>query len=125
MAAYDFHQLSPHDLELLARDLLQAEWGVSIEDFKSGKDRGIDLRYAGTATSTIVQVKHYVRTGLAGLLRDLRKEATKVRRLKPGRYALVASTICPRTQRYAHAVSTKFVKPSPLSPPFAQTRNLL
>ncbi|WP_448166854.1 nSTAND3 domain-containing NTPase [Burkholderia ambifaria] len=91
MAAYDFHQLSPHDLELLARDLLQAEWGVSIEDFKPGKDRGIDLRCAGAATSTIVQVKHYVRTGLAGLLRDLKKEAAKVRRLKPGRYVLVAS----------------------------------
>jgi adenylate kinase family enzyme len=91
MAAYDFHQLSPHDLELLARDLLQAEWGISIEDFKPGKDRGIDLRYAGSATSTIVQVKHYIRTGLAGLLRDLKKEAAKVQRLKPGRYVLVTS----------------------------------
>jgi hypothetical protein len=25
MAHYDFHQLSPHDFELLTRDLLQAE----------------------------------------------------------------------------------------------------
>ncbi len=37
MGEYDFHQLSPHDLELLARDLLQADWGVTIEDFKAGK----------------------------------------------------------------------------------------
>lgn len=91
MPEYDFHQLSPHDLELLARDLLQADWGVTIEDFKAGKDRGIDLRFAGTPNRTIVQVKHYVRTGLAGLLREIKKEATKVQQLNPGRYVLVTS----------------------------------
>lgn len=91
MANYDFHQLSPVDLEILARDLLQAHWRVTIENFKSGKDRGIDLRYAGHRERTIVQVKHYVRTGLAGLLRELRQEADKVRRLRPGRYVLVTS----------------------------------
>ncbi|MGN5479635.1 restriction endonuclease [Cupriavidus basilensis] len=91
MADYDFHQLSPHDLELLARDLLQAHWRVTIESFKSGKDRGIDPRYAGHRERTIVQVKHYVRTGLAGLLREVRQEADKVRRLRPSRYVLVTS----------------------------------
>ncbi len=43
MLDYDFHQLSPYDLEILARDLLQAHWGVTIESFKTGKDGGIDL----------------------------------------------------------------------------------
>ena len=43
---YDFQQLSPHDLETLVRDLLQAEWGVALESFKTGRDGGIDLRYA-------------------------------------------------------------------------------
>lgn len=46
MPEYDFHQLSPHDLEVLTRDLLQANWGVDIESFKAGRDGGIDLRYA-------------------------------------------------------------------------------
>lgn len=46
MPEYDFHQLSPYDLEILARDLLQAHWGVRLESFKTGRDRGIDLRYA-------------------------------------------------------------------------------
>ena len=40
MANYDFHQLSPHDLEILARDLLQAEWGITLESFKTGRDGG-------------------------------------------------------------------------------------
>jgi hypothetical protein len=91
MMDYDFHQLSPHDLEILARDLLQAEWRVNLESFKSGRDQGIDLRYVQVQNTTIVQCKHYIRTGLSGLLRDLNKEAAKVRQLKPTRYVLVTS----------------------------------
>jgi hypothetical protein len=74
MPQYDFHQLSPYDLEILARDLLQAHWGGTLESFKSGRDKGIDLRYALGSNRTIVQVKHYLRTGLKGLLRDLKLE---------------------------------------------------
>ena len=91
MPDYDFHQLSPYDLEILARDLLQAHWGVTIESFKTGKDGGIDLRYAAGSGKLIVQVKHLLRTGLAGLLRELVKEAEKVDRLQPSRYVLVTS----------------------------------
>jgi hypothetical protein len=46
MADYDFHQLSPHDFERMSRDLLQADWGVMLESFKTGKDSGTDFRYA-------------------------------------------------------------------------------
>ncbi len=91
MPDYDFHQLSPYNLEVLARDLLQAHWGVTLESFKAGKDGGIDLRYASAAGKLVVQVKHMLRTGLAGLLRELKKEAAKVRQLQPDRYVLVTS----------------------------------
>lgn len=91
MADYDFHQLSPHDFEQMARDILQAEWGFNLESFKTGKDGGIDFRYAKANSIIVVQCKHYVRTGLSGLLRDLEKEAKKVRNLKPQRYVLVTS----------------------------------
>ncbi|MCS3479373.1 hypothetical protein M2212_006219 [Bradyrhizobium elkanii] len=88
---YDFQQLSPHDLEILVQDLLQAEWGVALESFKTGRDGGIDLRYARIDDGLIVQVKHYVRTGLNGLLRDLKAEAAKVSALKPSRYIIATS----------------------------------
>jgi hypothetical protein len=88
---YDFHQLSPHDLELLVRDLLQAEWGVTIESFKAGRDGGVDLRFARGSHNLIVQVKHYVKTGLPGLMRDLKVEAAKVVALRPTRYVLATS----------------------------------
>lgn len=88
---YDFQQLSPHDLETLVRDLLQAEWGIALESFKTGRDGGVDLRYARGPHNVVVQVKHYVRTGMAGLLRDLKVEAGKVTALMPTRYLLVTS----------------------------------
>ena len=43
---YDFKQLSPADFEELTRDLLQQHWGVRLEAFKTGRDQGIDMRYA-------------------------------------------------------------------------------
>ena len=91
MPDYYFHQLSPYDLEILARDLLQAHWGVRIESFKTGKDGGIDLRYATATNKVIVQVKHLTKTGIAGLLREVQNEAVKVKRLQPSRYVLVTS----------------------------------
>jgi hypothetical protein len=91
MADYDFKQLSPHDFERMTRDLLQAEWGVRLENFKPGKDRGIDLRLFQKPRSIIFQCKHFVRTGLSGLLRELKTEAEKVQALRPGRYVLATS----------------------------------
>lgn len=44
MARYDLRQLSSRDFEELVRDLLQAEWNVSLEAFRTGRDQGIDLR---------------------------------------------------------------------------------
>lgn len=92
MSNYDFHQLTHHDLEILVRDLLQAHWKVTLESFKSGRDMGIDLRYAAGPYKTIIQVKHYLRTGLAGLLQELKHEAQKVTKLRPNRY-LLATTV--------------------------------
>ncbi|QRM40482.1 hypothetical protein F3X89_21920 [Rhizobium rhizogenes] len=91
MPDYDFHQLSAHDLEILTRDLLQAEWKVAIENFKAGKDGGIDLRYAQGPSNVIIQLKHYHKTGFDGLCRDLAKESVKVEKLNPSRYILVTS----------------------------------
>lgn len=91
MPNYDFRQLSPHDFEQLARDLLQARDGIVLESFKSGRDLGIDFRHARAIDSTIVQCKHYAGTGFAGLMVELRKEVLKAARLRPTRYILVTS----------------------------------
>jgi hypothetical protein len=91
MSEYDFQQLSPYDFEVFVRDLLQAHWKVAVESFKAGRDGGVDLRYARAGHQVIVQVKHYARTGLPGLLREMKEETKKIRDLKPDRYVLVTS----------------------------------
>jgi hypothetical protein len=91
MSNYDFRQLSHHDFEQLARDLIQARDGIILESFKTGRDIGIDFRHAGAHGNIVVQCKHYVGTGLSGLIGDLKKEAVKAEKLKPSRYILVTS----------------------------------
>ena len=93
MASYDFTTLSPIDFEILVRDLLQREFGFTLESFKPGKDQGIDLRrFIAPRGALIVQCKHYAVAGLNALLRDLgREEAPKIKKLKPARYVLATS----------------------------------
>ena len=92
MINYDLNKLlSPLDFELLSKDLLEADLGIRLENFKTGKDRGIDLRYASPGgTQLIVQCKRYASfTNLKSEL--LNSELPKVRRLNPTRYILTTS----------------------------------
>ena len=79
---------------MLTLSLLEKEWGERLEAFKSGRDRGIDLRYSRPShqLDTIIQCKHYVVSGFSKLLIHLKKdEASKVNALLPGRYILATS----------------------------------
>lgn len=93
MPDYDFKTLSPYEFELLVRDLLQEELGVMLESFKSGRDKGIDLRYSPSREEKlVVQCKHYAGSGYQILFSHLqREEATKVKALQPTRYLLATS----------------------------------
>jgi hypothetical protein len=91
MTDYDLGALSPPEFELLIRDLLQEEWLVPLESFKSGKDRGIDIRYIENGT-TIIQCKHFFESTYSNLKSKLKfKEREKVEKLDPDRYVLVTS----------------------------------
>lgn len=43
---YNFSTLNDKDLEELARDLLSKKFQLHFQSFKSGRDKGIDLRYS-------------------------------------------------------------------------------
>lgn len=90
---YDFSTLSPYDFELLVKDLLSRHLAVPLTSFRTGKDKGIDLRYAGGATKSelIVQCKHYRRSSFSDLLRAAKSEIARVRVLSPKRYIFVTS----------------------------------
>lgn len=91
--AYDFSTLNDKELEQLSQDLLNSKFGLSLQNFKSGKDGGIDLRYSSEKKNNeiIVQVKHYLKSGYKLLIKDLKKEVEKVTALSPNRYIVVTS----------------------------------
>ncbi len=93
MPRYDFKSLSSQDFEELIRDLLQAEWNVALEAFRTGRDGGIDLRYVpADGGATIIQCKHYAASGFGKLLAHLREgERPKIARLGPTRYVIATS----------------------------------
>jgi hypothetical protein len=91
MPDYHFRELSPHDFEILVRDVLQRAWGITLESFASGRDRGIDIRYSTAGGDVVVQCKHYPHDNWNSLHRTLREEVAKVRILQPQRYVLVTS----------------------------------
>ena len=93
MGAYDFTGLAPSDFEALTHDLLVQLLGVPLQSFATGRDKGIDLRFAATKDAEwIVQCKHYVRSGFSALRSNLAtRELPKIKLLKPSRYILVTS----------------------------------
>ncbi len=93
MSAYDFLGLSPSDFETLCHDLLERLLDVRLQEFVTGRDKGIDLRHAPVGgRDWIVQCKHYARSGYATLKSHMLKhELSKIQKLNPGRYILATS----------------------------------
>lgn len=90
MTEYDFLVLSPHEFENISRDLLQKKLSVFIESFTTGKDGGIDLRYAkGKKESIIIQAKRF--KDYKSLFNHLKGEVVKVKKLSPENYVITTS----------------------------------
>lgn len=95
MGNYTFSTLNDKDFERLVKDLLNAKFNLELQNFKPGKDKGVDLRYStGTNNNSIVvQAKHFLSSGYNKLKNTLRnEELKKVKDLKPDRY-LVATSV--------------------------------
>jgi len=92
MANYDFRSLSPHDFELLCRDLLQRLLGLWLESFTTGRDNGIDFRHRTDTNHLVLQCKHYAESGFDALSRGLaNKERKKIEAINPTKYLLATS----------------------------------
>ena len=93
MSNYNFKTLNDKEFENLTRDLLSAEMKIEFQSFKSGRDKGIDLRYSTTIDNKIVvQVKHYANSTFAQLKHTLRNtELPKIKKLEPERYIVATS----------------------------------
>jgi energy-coupling factor transporter ATP-binding protein EcfA2 len=113
---YNFSTLSDRDLEELVCDLLTVKFGMDFQSFKAGSDQGIDLRYAtnNEENEVVVQVKHYLDSGLVKLKSILKKEeAEKVRKLNPKRYVFVTSLpLSPKNKSDIIAIFSPYISSS-------------
>lgn len=94
MAIYNLDVLNDKEFEELCKDLLEKELGISFQIFKTGKDKGIDLRYAcDYENEIIVQSKQYIRSTYSNLKTDIKGEMVKMNKLvnKPRRYILMTA----------------------------------
>ncbi len=93
MPDYTFHTLSDADFEDLASDLLSASLNRRFQRFTAGRDGGVDLLHgARICEGTVVQCKHFWRSGFAKLRADIaNKELPKIAGLAPKQYILVTS----------------------------------
>ena len=118
MAEYDFSTLGSSDLEDLVCDLLNAEVEpgspVKYKTFKDGKDQGIDILYSveGNEHEHVGQIKHYYRTGFAGMLTKLKnEEVAKVVKLNPAKYIFATSVdLGPAETKTIAATFDPFIK---------------
>ncbi|WP_086825886.1 restriction endonuclease [Allokutzneria sp. NRRL B-24872] len=99
MPEYDFLSLSPHDFELLMRDLLSAEYATNFEAFAYGPDGGVDLRGQVDNKKFVVQCKHYARSKFSDLKRAVSNEVAKMRKERPDRYLLATTQDLTRGQK--------------------------
>ncbi|WP_404443042.1 restriction endonuclease [Sutcliffiella horikoshii] len=100
MGNYDLSVLSPDEFEIMCKDLLEVERNIKLENFKTGKDGGIDLRYSkNKKENIIIQCKRY--NNFQSLKVNLQKEVSKVRKLNPKKYIIMTSAgLSPGNKEY-------------------------
>ncbi|MEY8142411.1 restriction endonuclease [Falsihalocynthiibacter sp. CO-5D18] len=79
MPDYNFQSLNDKEFELMVNDLVSCREGISVDRYKAGKDGGIDGRFftAGNC-EVIVQSKHWLKSGIAMLVRRLESDEVPV-----------------------------------------------
>ncbi len=110
MTNYDFLNLSYYEFELLVRDVLQEREHKILENFTSGRDSGIDLRYSTTQENDlIVQCKRY--KTFSEIFSTLKKEFKKVIKLQPKRFILATSVgLTPNNKVKIYKLFHPFIK---------------
>lgn len=93
MANYDFSTINDKEFEELVNALISRRDSVNVESYKPGRDKGIDGRTVDkNGNVTIIQSKHWLKSGINALIRELKNnEVKKVKLLNPSKYILATS----------------------------------
>ena len=87
----NYANLNDVEFEYLCQDVMSKKLGVDLRRFAAGRDGGIDLADSTYKPKIIVQVKHYIKTDVSGLIRSLAKEVEKIEELNPTQYYICCS----------------------------------
>ena len=87
----NFSNLNDIEFEYLCKDVLARMLDTKLQRFGKGRDGGIDLTDDAYERKVIVQVKHYIKTDVNGLMASLRKEVPKVKKNNPEKYYVCCS----------------------------------
>ncbi len=87
----NFSNLNDVEFEYMCKDVMSRMLSVRLQRFGAGRDGGIDLVDDSYRKNIIVQVKHYIKTDVAGLISALRKEIPKVQKNQPQKYYICCS----------------------------------
>ena len=89
----NYSNLNDLEFEALCKDVMSKKLGRELQRFGPGRDGGIDLTDDTYRRTTIVQVKHYIKSGFSALLTALRAEVPKVKENSPVEYYVCCSTV--------------------------------
>lgn len=87
----NYSNLNDVEFEYLCQDVMSKKLGVDLRRFATGRDGGLDLADSTDKPKIIIQVKHYIKTDVIGLMHSLAKEVEKVEKLKPTQYYICCS----------------------------------
>ncbi len=87
----NYANLNDVEFEYLCQDIMSKKLGIELRRFAAGRDGGIDLADNTYNPNIIVQVKHYPKTDISGLINSLAKEVEKTKKLKPKQYYICCS----------------------------------
>jgi GTPase SAR1 family protein len=87
----NYANLNDVEFEYLCQDIMSKKLQVNLRRFATGRDGGIDLTDDPSNHNIIVQVKHYIKTNVNGLIAALRDEVSKVKKLHPNQYYVCCS----------------------------------
>jgi len=73
----NYNNLSDIEFEYLCEDVMSRLLRTNLRRFGSGRDDGIDLVDNIKSKNIIVQVKHYIKTDVSGLISSLKKNCLK------------------------------------------------
>lgn len=86
---FNYADLNDVEFEELCKDVMEKKLKEKLRTFARGKDKGIDIR--NDNNTTVIQVKHYIKSTYSNLKTNLRKELKKVEQINPKQYYVCIS----------------------------------